>query len=438
MDKYPGVNLVSEMGSGAPAVDAAHSFRPMFTDQTQVSYGSDDPNVNYQVEQATLFQHPSSDYVVFRAPLNDVIQSWAKYTNVGFYQGKNVDVKVDVAQQQPVKTKFGLIDLGIDTNSFLVCGSNSGSSNDDYTISVDIHFLDHATQKPLILSGYWFFLEINELKIVTVNTPIQKLITMTPAKNHLSFHDQIFQGTDPSGTGPTSSGLTLTYDRVSDFSYSFGPNPKTPNGGGTVDYTQDSFSNIQAPPPAIKGLPVANAYQDSSLYEINQTVPYENVRGYFTGWKVSLPIDPLIIVNPSLTTVTDTNGTNVTKNFDIQLVNNQLGVTAKSSVLSQATFYNRLYRIHVNGHLVPDSSKWLPKMNEQNVIEVAGTPTEFDKMNTDSWSQSTGNTDSVQFEAPTGQVTVKYVDKNQQAIAPDKVTTGVIDTAYQTSPKTVI
>lgn len=93
--------------------------------------------------------------------------SWIKFKNVGFYNGKNIGVKVSVTPEKDNKTngmeKYAYI--GYTGHYFL----NVAVTKDMSSAEVQYDFFDSETGEPVNISSYWTIFNLNTAKTFTIN-----------------------------------------------------------------------------------------------------------------------------------------------------------------------------------------------------------------------------------------------------------------------------
>ncbi|MCD2255883.1 hypothetical protein ACNAN0_12480 [Agrilactobacillus fermenti] len=366
IDQYPGSQGLSKIGEGT-FIDKDHYFRPIYTSSTKVSYVADaNSNVSYTGDDG--YGGQKGKMLLIRPANNSVTTFGATvtYTNVGLYNGKNVTIKAHVICNTDTADPSRAGGIGVDGTSFLSLRIHNFSTK--WRINSDVAYYDDSG-KPLTISGYWNFGTINNLKKLLINKRyIDKLFYLkqsgSDANNgyHIFFDNSMdptgFSGDLKGGSDGDETKMTVTYSNQPDFQYGYESVGKD-TGGNTaagINFESSALTNIATPDPVAVGLTNDTPLTNTPIFQVKQTVPFENNSGYYSDYSLKDSVPNYVTVDPSGVKVESVDGQNVSNLFNISVQQNQITATAKD--VSQASFYNQLYTLVIPGKLNISNDDW--------------------------------------------------------------------------------
>ena len=315
----------------------------------------------------------------------------AKYTNVGLWKGKSVDVIYKLESLKKAGFKGG---------EWLAFNNKGiGLAQGGYKeVKVTQRFVYHDTGKNADITGsYMTFNDIDAHQAIgfsdsTMNR-VDKIYIDEKAKNWIDVTKKgsmTYFGS-PSGdeinTNDPKGKMTMLFSG-NEITYSFVKDWAGYDLGATIDYSKSEcdqyYGYIGEKPVPTETLKPAKLVSDANEkdktsntldqigeeynYTVSHSVPDEEKQFYYKSYVLEDKlVDELEIVKDSVK-ITDSDGKDVTAKFDNQTKGNDLKVSAKESTLKSDNFYGKDYKVNFKVTIKAGSSLEKYKDKEGNYI----------------------------------------------------------------------
>ncbi|WP_413521929.1 hypothetical protein [Brochothrix thermosphacta] len=327
-------------------------------------------------------------------------QHYLEYTNVGFYKGAIVNIRVNLesnvgggALTVYKGTKVGSVDF------LRLAVQGKGSK-----VGVRYDFINSVTgQKIEGYKGSWIVKRLNNYKTMEIDSSsdfLTRIFAYDIAKIDYSS-DNNFQTTGFIGT----IAATNIEKKETQMMYSFNTkNGSTtqkysPEGGGNrnIYYDQDPITQMEIPFPSIIG--IVNEKYPKVSYKIIQDYPSQiNASFYPNKYTMKVDLDKIVDLSKMTYKVTDLSGADKTSYFKMIKRADKTGVdfTIDSSTLSSESFVNNSYTITLESE-IDKSISTNDYLESDGYLHIPGTVA----MQTDI-NNSTEHTDvaKTKYEAP--------------------------------------
>ena len=331
----------------------------------------------------------------------------ALYTNIASMGGRSLDLAIVATDwsSQVATIQFRTKSIGVDL--IPVGGDGTISPTVDHAAQFKFIYLDHETHKPVQVSGYYTFTDIDWGQSIGLTSdvwshidhmyvPTDKTILQYLKTDVGSF---VFEPESSVGTSDDSltSQVTFLYSGVTgmDMLFTSSGDARTHlgkfNTTSTVDYSKSvvldglkdvttshntAFFGYSAYKPLRTATTVPaktvsdtdekqvqkntlDSADETNTWQITQVIPDEYPEFYYSEAYLTDNIDPAWTVNG--VKVTDENGTDVTAWFNNQGAGNDYKLAATAAKLKSADFYGHTYTFTFNAKLKKgyDLSKYL-------------------------------------------------------------------------------
>lgn len=315
--------------------------------------------------------------------------TYITYSNVGFYKGKEVDLRY-VIEDLPTNSTF----FGLDTSKSVASGSNINSTA-ALTISavaksdqdpdernnpaiIKFQFFDHNNPtERMKVKGYYTFVDFDNQEFVGVGEDANLLNFYALSNSEMDYAQEddftlmmrpggseVWPGGDPGINGGVSAKDqgnwgSFTYGETDEITFEMNAvYERDADHGSTIGYTDATLVPIEYPAPIKTGDTAESDLTDQKIeYKLIQQVPgrpLDNEEPQFEMYDVV--DDCLVIDDVRVERYYQTQGKD--NYFDINIDENSNKVTAKatSKALSDQKFYGQIYILIIETHLDPDSS----------------------------------------------------------------------------------
>lgn len=327
-------------------------------------------------------------------------QHYLEYTNVGFYKGAIVNIRVNLesnvgggALTVYKGTKVGSVDF------LRLAVQGKGSK-----VGVRYDFINSVTgQKIEGYKGSWIVKRLNNYKTMEIDSSsdfLTRIFAYDIAKIDYSS-DNNFQTTGFIGT----IAATNIEKKETQMMYSFNTkNGSTtqkysPEGGGNrnIYYDQDPITQMEIPFPSIIG--IVNEKYPKVSYKIIQDYPSQiNASFYPNKYTMKVDLDKIVDLSKMTYKVTDLSGADKTSYFKMIKRADKTGVdfTIDSSTLSSESFVNNSYTITLESE-IDKSISTNDYLESDGYLHIPGTVAMQTNIN-----NSTEHTDvaKTKYEAP--------------------------------------
>lgn len=363
------ISDIVEVPTDQTKLPATYSFIAGYTENTEVlPFGSDKW---YKTKTSALgdgdLQH---DYWNLQNPSDDLRgEVGVKYTNVGIYEGKTVDLKITVEDWEQYHNEKVYISYGAEDE---ISHRMTGTDFVDQTWK----FYDHDTDEELEMTGtYIKITDLDNWQYVqmdkeTSNRIYKAYVTESTAVEYDEKYGEFRFGVigeknwqSPQEVPAKDSDVTFLIDGNSlRFKWAIQSDQKpndydyTDDGCGTEYFgfsaTKDFASEIVNPTKTVTDIDEENVEENtlSNLeeefkYSIYHKVPSEEKQFYYSSYVIEDQIiDELEILDVK---VFDRNDEDVSEYYRISTDDNLVKVEATDNVLKQDTFYDNDYRVDV-------------------------------------------------------------------------------------------
>ena len=431
--------------------------------------------------QSTVFQTKSLDIGSSTSTLNTRRaqiqngQHWWKYTNVGYINGRSVDLKITIKN-------FRNHLVPNNNGTRMALGYLSFPKNQIGFISQGVHYtdlewtiLDSATGNVVTnVSGYYTFNDIDFEQYVgfptsTWNNQIDQ-VYITNESNRLSYHGPNTNFGGGSGVHAFAydnkvnrvdtkdtvydhrHAITVLYSNADSLNIRWGMSVDTRRVfyppyaiqrhqyyrvGNTIG---DLLMYTTIKPVATKpGRPSKSVTHNGPYgpervihgttvtYTVEQQIPFEHPNFYYDTFELRDQMDSVYDIDS--VRVFNTNGADVSGRFNITTTNNRVRAIAKSSELNKASFYNQKYRLEIKAKVV--GSRVVSKFGGSSSYKISNTAVSI----IDGTTYTTNRKDLMAYRK---QVVTNHKLDRGGTIAPQEVTYYIEGMTYNTAPKTNI
>ena len=382
--------------SNTDTIPKESAFVMMYSDNTEVVEYSE----GIQMQEALENKKNLVEFDPTKGP------QWIRWSNVGYYKGQNIGVKMivtpDPTQPGP-RSPLNLI--GFRRTDFLRVDMDRRMG----FLDVEYEFLDEQG-KPIEVSGYWTLNNVSDSKTIALRTDLLDNIYSIPTGGNnpiLISYDLKGNMIEITGNGHFASGsipteptnliasqlqTTVSYKNQKSFSYVISSTPKNPFSNSSVAYVSSSIAKVEIPDPQPVNQTVEKITEDNRdklTNEFVQQIPYESSlnRNQKMTWTVS-NIKNDDVFKTGVWQVYDETGKEQTGLFEFAEDNK----TIKPKDLSNSNLYNHYYRffyslpfndkgeVDENQLITKDGGKYLPysqdiSLKVDSLSPVVATPT---------------------------------------------------------------
>ncbi|MEI5994577.1 hypothetical protein [Candidatus Enterococcus mansonii] len=264
-----------------------------------------------------------------------------RLTNVGFYGGKSIDVKVSVTSES---SKEFLI--GFKKNTFLNIIFDTPKNR---VAHVKYEYFITNTNTPIAIGQYTNYTNIDvNVSIFIPNSSLSKILSVTPT--YTTYDKSITNGLYATGSQESSSrddpaygfvallkpttSVTIDLTKPSNYQRHVGVYY---NGAADTDIETSDLDGIDTKLDAVED---KNSIAEA---EYMQLVPYKyNANYYYKNFSLTIPLENNHMMYDSLE-IRDREGNDVSKKFDIKKTGTELSVSALGEELKKSSFYDNAY-----------------------------------------------------------------------------------------------
>lgn len=369
-------------------MDSKYTFVPTFTEKTTLTHGPAGGWITRNWDSSGTSGQPADTkyFSIKAAGYESVKGEWVKYSNVGMVDGKLVDLKITINDWKEFYT-------GADSS-----GRNISFRKDEIAIStkgyewVDLtwQFLDHDTQKPIKVSGYFTFGDIdmgqsiefsknatNAIDAIIVEPSILSKgsnLNMVNSNGQIEIHDTVtasekasaFDEDSVDNSRDVRQRFSMMYSDQSELRFRWGVNTsgvanqynhsKERYNGQTTNYAggEYMFYEVDKPVPTLPGKAEKKGSVDLANgignYTITHAVPEESDKFHYKAYSLIDEVQPGL-KNPKVVKITDQFGRDVSSWFTIVNRSKDAISTAKAAALNSPSFYGNTYTMHVTSEI---------------------------------------------------------------------------------------
>lgn len=300
-------------------------------------------------------------------------QSWIRYNNVGTADdGTPIDLKITIQDWKQYQSTNMVSNNIVAFNNVSAIATYQGGFS---WVKQTWTYLEHGTDKEKPVSGYYSWVDIDNLQSMTIGKDTYKSIdklyvptnkTIVKYKEEADGGKTFYDSDDiPVDDGDNRGDFTFLYTNQAKFDFIYGEDfatreknlgyPLPPKNNNQYSYFGYSAKKPVKTAPLIPTKTVTDNdekdVKENTLdglgqvytYTIKHKVPDEMPEFYYSNYEMH---DQLIseLERVSEVKVINEAGKDVTKNFDVKHEANLVKMVAKPSVLKTAGFYNHDYR----------------------------------------------------------------------------------------------
>lgn len=329
--------------------------------------------------------------------------TYITYSNVGFYKGKEVDLRY-VIDELPTDSAF----FGLDTSKSVVSGSNINSTaaltisavaksdqdpderNNPATIK--FQFFDHNNPtERMKVKGYYTFVDFDNQEFVGVGADANLLNFYTLSNSEMDYAQEdefilmmrpggseVWPGGDPGINGGISAEDqenwgSFTHGETDEITFEMNAvYERGADHGSTIGYTDATLVPIDYPEPIKTGDTAESDLTDQKIeYKLMQQVPERPLNNAEPQFEMyDIVDDCLVIDDVRIERYYQTQGKDNYFNINIDEESNKVTAKATSKALLDQKFYGQIYILVIETHLDPDSSWDAYYDKETNTITV--------------------------------------------------------------------
>ena len=306
---------------GSYDISADYAFRIRYTGDTNMQVY---PNNGYSLDVNNHWRLDSAYWSKGNV--------WARYNNVGIYNGRPIDIKVVyVDWNNPLRLSFDTTGIGGGYAKWTENNFNAGKYLD-----IRVEFYYHDTGEAAYIKGHEIVYDLDYFERWEARSNITKIIK--DSNQSYSDIDANTIGIGVGGTGANDGGsFAFLYEGTS-YTYRW--------RGCYYQMGLQPLFKIAVPNPT-KAVSTATAGIGNTIkYTITDWVPSESPEYYYNNWVINDTIPSSLSWGTGDVWVTNEYGTNVTGNFTVSKAGNTLSV--RSNNVTSGNFYGHYYSIHVN------------------------------------------------------------------------------------------
>lgn len=424
---FPNINIVdAKTGESTGKVPGEYANILMYSSKTE-----------YKVVGATS---KLSGYSTFDENATEASggEHYIEATNVGVYQGKKIDVRIN-AQSMTGKGLLTVYTAKTATSSDFLRIRVQGRDN---KIAIRYDFIDHDTGKKIPYKGTWIVKRLNDYKTLRIDTSAEHLKSIFGYSTSAIAYSNVVDDRDKTDFVGTTGVLSLT-NLTTQMMYSF--NAK--NGSTVQEYLPDGIGNrnvyydsvaiaqMEVPFPSLFGKKTED--YPKVKYEIQQDYPEQAKASFYpTSYNLAVLLDDIVDVNSLKMTVKDLEGNDVTNKFTLTKVTGTklVNISVASSTLTNSDFVNNSYTIEVESNISLNAN--LDKyIQEDGYLHIPASISMQTNQN-----QSPVQTDDALVKSPIiyGMVHTKYVLEDESTEIADSISSkGVVGENFTTEQKEI-
>lgn len=303
-------------------------------------------------------------------------QSWIRYNNVGTADdGTPIDLKITIQDWEQYKNAQNMVSNNIVAfNNVSAIATYQGGFS---WVKQTWTYLEHGTDKEKPVSGYYSWIDIDNLQGMTIDKDSYKAIDKlyVPTKDTIVKYKEekdggkTFYDSDdiPLDDGDNRGDFTFLYSNRSRFDFTYSEDfatreknlgyPLPPKNNNQYSYFGYSAKKPVRTAPMIPTKTVTDSDEtnvDKNIleglgevysYTITHKVPDEMKEFYYSNYEMQDELVPEL-ERVSDVKVTDEAGKDVTNKFEAKHEGNLVRMVAKADVLKTADFYNHEYKFN--------------------------------------------------------------------------------------------
>ncbi|NSM28107.1 isopeptide-forming domain-containing fimbrial protein [Enterococcus faecalis] len=303
-------------------------------------------------------------------------QSWIRYNNVGTADdGTPIDLKITIQDWEQYKNAQNMVSNNIVAfNNVSAIATYQGGFS---WVKQTWTYLEHGTDKGKPVSGYYSWIDIDNLQGMTIDKDSYKAIDKlyVPTKDTIVKYKEekdggkTFYDSDdiPLDDGDNRGDFTFLYSNRSRFDFTYSEDfatreknlgyPLPPKNNNQYSYFGYSAKKPVRTAPMIPTKTVTDSDETNVdkntleglgevySYTITHKVPDEMKEFYYSNYEMQDELIPEL-ERVSDVKVTDEAGKDVTNKFEAKHEGNLVRMVAKADVLKTADFYNHEYKFN--------------------------------------------------------------------------------------------
>ena len=303
-------------------------------------------------------------------------QSWIRYNNVGTADdGTPIDLKITIQDWEQYKNAQNMVSNNIVAfNNVSAIATYQGGFS---WVKQTWTYLEHGTDKEKPVSGYYSWIDVDNLQGMTIDKDSYKAIDKlyVPTKDTIIKYKEekdggkTFYDSDdiPLDDGDNRGDFTFLYSNRSRFDFTYSEDfatreknlgyPLPPKNNNQYSYFGYSAKKPVRTAPMIPTKTVTDSDETNVdkntleglgevySYTITHKVPDEMKEFYYSNYEMQDELIPEL-ERVSDVKVTDEAGKDVTNKFEAKHEGNLVRMVAKADVLKTADFYNHEYKFN--------------------------------------------------------------------------------------------
>ena len=287
-------------------------------------------NTNKEVYPASGWTMDSNNHYRLNSSYWSKGNVWIKYTNVGIYNGRPIDIKIVYTDwNNPYRLCFESTGIGGGYAKW------TGAFNGEW-LDIRVEFYYHDTGEAAYIKGHEIVYDLDYFERWEPRYNITKIIK--DSNQSYVDVDENTIGINVGGTGANDGGsFAFLYEGTS-YTYRW--------RGCYYQIGLQPLFKIEVPNPTKSVSTTTARIGDTLTYNITELVPSESPEFYYSGWTVTDTIPSSLSWNTGDVWITNEYGSNVTGEFSVSKAGNTLSVRANN--VGSSSFYAHQYTIHVN------------------------------------------------------------------------------------------
>lgn len=365
---------LTRVPAAGETVDSKYSFIATFNDSKTTVNTFGDAKWRSLNDDGTLYDKGySSDSFVF-SPNEQSDPDSLKgkvgviYTNVGNYDGKEIDLKVVLVDWDSTTDNSK-----IDGNIYFGKDRISLNTQSYAGVKVRYEFYESGTNNPVEVAGFMTINDLDCSQYMQLDKETSDKVTKVyvSSKNNnaqledingeLRFYDATNKDVNPDNQDHS---FTFLYESASSLTFTWGNTKTLKNGGGRERGTENTligdyfFYTAKKPVKTAtikpnkqvtdtdESLVTENTLNDATetqTYTITHQVPDEFEDFYYSSYEMADQIAPVFDIDEDSVKVVNEMDEDVTDYFDIIIKDSKMTAVAKSDILKKADFYGTYY-----------------------------------------------------------------------------------------------
>lgn len=396
----------------------------------------------YKIVGARLSNNTYARFLTTNAEAYDGKPHYVEISHVAAYQGKIVDVRINV---QNMEGNTGIRELDI----FTPTNVNSGDflhfemRGQPNPITLRYEFIDHETGNIMPFKGTWIVKRINSYKNIELNMTPERMKSLFAYSNSALAYET--ENNFLSTIISSNNSSTNTNDVRNQFMYSFDAFDGTMhqkflpttygNYGGTryVYYDYNALAPIDMPLPSIIGL--QNEESPTVSYQLVQDFPVQTKTEFYPKrYKMTVKMDSIVKMDKLKYTITNTAGTDVTSRFRVTKNDQDATISFEvdAQTLSNSNFVNNQYKFNLDSEIDWNGS-YESYLKDDGYFHIPAT------MKMESDISNLGETEGIaKTKFTKGVVQMKYVlEDGKTEIMPSDQIEGGVGKSYSVKEKDI-